>query len=80
MITSATNFIPNSGISTFKSTFITHPNGTITHLPFTKIPVNVLIACIGLSNNLLTSSINVLKLSVFKVSLDLYCNNIFSFH
>ena len=77
---SATNFISNSGISTFKSTFITNPNGTITHLPFTKIPVNVLIAYIGLSNNLLTSSINVLKLSVFKISLDLYCNNIFSFH
>ena len=80
LITSATNFISNSGISTFKSMFITNPNGNITHLPFTKIPVNVLIAYIGLSNNLLTSSINVLKLSVFKISLDLYCNNIFSFH
>jgi hypothetical protein len=35
-ITAGTNIVSNSGISTFKSIYITNPNNSQTHLPFTN--------------------------------------------
>jgi hypothetical protein len=59
-ITSATNFISNSGISTFKAVYITNPNGTITHFPYTN-GENYIRGKVNIDNDLYVGGASVLN-------------------